>query len=311
MPSPSARLAQFRRLLSSETKVPVRLGAEVGAPGRGKTSSRRGTDSRRDCGERPCAEERFGRPGSRGRTEQPRRRGRGGRRPCAPSTGGRAHLAPAHLSGWAARPESEGKGRREAKRSRRSRRCRRRRLPDSGESPPGTPGPASTHVIPGPPLPPPQPPPLAGEAASSAQPGPGAATWPAPAGGPGLLSREPPRGCSRPLWCSPILPGTGEAFWSRALSPTSQTAEPADPRNSPSFKGPGQGLGWGGPAGCLRSACPAPPPTPGSDAGADAALTPTNPNAGGRASASLPGQRADGPVTTDCCGALAAQSFSA
>ena len=132
MPSPSARLAQFRLLLSSETKVPVRLGAGVGAPGRRKPSSRRGTDRRRGCGERPCAE-RFGHPGSRGRTERPRRRGRGGRQPCAPSTGGCAHLAPAHLSGWAARPESEGKGRREARRSRRSRR-RRRRLPDSGES---------------------------------------------------------------------------------------------------------------------------------------------------------------------------------
>lgn len=60
---------------------------------------------------------------------------------------------------------------------RRHRRCRRhRRLPDSGESPPGAPGPASAHVIPGPPLPPP----LAREAASSAQPSPGAATWPAP-----------------------------------------------------------------------------------------------------------------------------------
>ncbi|XP_055283681.1 uncharacterized protein LOC129557159 [Moschus berezovskii] len=33
VPSPSARIAQFRRLLSSETKVPVRLGAGVGAPG--------------------------------------------------------------------------------------------------------------------------------------------------------------------------------------------------------------------------------------------------------------------------------------
>lgn len=63
-------------------------------------------------------------------------------------------------------------------RHRRSR-CRRcRRLPDSGESPPGAPGPASAHVIPEPPLPPP----LAGEDASSAQPSPGAATWPAPRG---------------------------------------------------------------------------------------------------------------------------------
>lgn len=83
---------------------------------------------------------------------------------------------------------------------RRHRHCRRRHrrcLPDSGESPPGAPRPASAHVIPGPPLPPP----LAREAASSAQPSPRAATWPAPcwgARGGGVLSLGPLRGCGRP-----------------------------------------------------------------------------------------------------------------
>ena len=206
MPRPSARLAHFWLLLSSETKVPAHAGGWRRSTRDGKAQLAGGADRRRGCGERPCAEERSGRRAGRGRAELRGRRGRGGRRPCGPYAGGRAHLAPAHLSGWAAGLGNEGKGRREARRRRRSRRSR---LPDSGESPPGPPGPASAHVIPGPPLPPP----LAREAASSAQLSPGAATWPAPPGGPGLLSREPPRGCGHPPRGVPILPRSGEVIW--------------------------------------------------------------------------------------------------
>lgn len=81
----------------------------------------------------------------------------------------RAHLAAARLSRWAARPAGKGK---EGGKDRGSEDeepppplpFHRSRLSDSRESSPGAPGPASAHVIPGPPLPPP----LAREAASSA-----------------------------------------------------------------------------------------------------------------------------------------------
>lgn len=242
--------------------------------------------------------------------------GRRGRQPCAPSTGGSAHLAPAHLapahlSGWAARPESEGKGRREARRSRRSRR-RRRRLPDSGESPPGTPGPASTHVIPGPPLPPPQPPPQAGEAASSAQPSPGAATWPVTAGGPGLLSPESPLEAADVLsGVAPASRGPERRSGDEPGAPLRRQLSLLTPETRPPSKGLGRGRSGGRSAGSvcgppawllrpLRLRCwrRCSPDTHKSQPG-------------GRASASLPRQRAGGAVTTDCCGALAAQSFSA
>lgn len=95
----------------------------------------------------------------------------------------RAHLAAACLSGWAARPAGKGKegGKNGGSKDEEPPPFRRSRLSDSRESSPGAPRPASAHVIPGPPLPPP----LAREAASSALPSRGAATWPAPCGGAG------------------------------------------------------------------------------------------------------------------------------
>lgn len=182
MPGSSARLAQFWRLLSSEAKAPWAEGLEEERPGRESPARGRRPPQTRLRGaavrEVPAPSE----PRERRAARAP---DRAGLRRCGRRAGGRAPRAPAHLSGWAARPGSERKARSEA------RRRRRRGLSDSGESPLGAPGPASAHVIPGPPLPPP----LAGEAASSAQPSPSTATWPAPARGPGILSREPPRGC--------------------------------------------------------------------------------------------------------------------
>lgn len=86
----------------------------------------------------------------------------------------RAHLAAACRSGCAARPARKGKAGRKNGGSKDEEPLpfHRSRLFNSRESSPGAPGPASAHVIPGPPLPPP----LAREAASSARLSPGAAT---------------------------------------------------------------------------------------------------------------------------------------
>lgn len=180
---------------------------------------------------------------------------------------------------------------------RRHRRCRR--LPDSGESPPGAPRPASAHVIPGPPLPPP----LAREAASSAQPSPGAATWLAPCwGARGFLSLGLPRGCGRPPRGALLpnarrgpggVPVTGREPHCADCRGCAPEALPGRPR-PPAFAGAlehlppafttapaGAGVGRLG----LSAVRLAPPPAPGSnsDAGADGAPTDTHRSQAGAA----------------------------
>lgn len=174
VPSPSARLAQFRRPLRSETTVP-RAGGWRTSAGTRKPSQRGrgGSSSRRGYGEGLGAQERPGREGAprRGRAEPGVRRPRAAQtaRRWARSSGPRS---PVGLGGRVPEARERGRGDTAApaaaaaacpalgRGARGSGTCLR--PCDPGAAPAAAP---------------------TGEAASSTQPGPGAAVWSAPRAG--------------------------------------------------------------------------------------------------------------------------------